>query len=172
MKRAAKAKKKQVQERSSRVASARRNSSPVHLPPQDLNSKDMARRTCNSRQQANVRDQDSKRLSRCLFLASGRFSRTILGFPQCSRRRAARAVQPELSSGSITVGTRIEVDHLKAVALGSTVRAHARLVGHEGRFLVFEVEARSGQRVIGRGRVFRAILEPAKFATAAEEQSK
>ena len=80
---------------------------------------------------------------------------------------AARAVQPELSSGAITVGTRIEVDHLKAVTLGSTVRAYARLVGHEGRFLVFEVEARSGQRVIGRGRVFRAIVEPTEFATGA-----
>jgi fluoroacetyl-CoA thioesterase len=83
---------------------------------------------------------------------------------------AARAVQPELSSGAITVGTRIEVDHLKAVTLGSTVRAHARLVGHEGRFLVFEVEARSGQRVIGRGRVFRAVVEPAKFAKAATKR--
>jgi fluoroacetyl-CoA thioesterase len=82
---------------------------------------------------------------------------------------AARAVQPELSPGVITVGTRIEVDHLKAVTLGSTVHAHARLVGREGRFLVFEVEACSGQRLIGRGRVFRAIVEPAQFATAAEE---
>lgn len=82
---------------------------------------------------------------------------------------AARAVQPELSPGVITVGTRIEVDHLKAVTLGSTVLARARLVGREGRFLVFEVEAHSGQRVIGRGRVFRAIVEPTKFATAAEE---
>jgi len=84
---------------------------------------------------------------------------------------AARAVQPELSPGVITVGTRIEVDHLKAVTLGATVTARARLVAHEGRFLVFEVEARSGQRLIGRGRVFRAIVEPAKFATAAEESS-
>lgn len=84
---------------------------------------------------------------------------------------AARAVQPELSPGAITVGTRIEVDHLKAVTLGATVRAHARLVGHEGRFLVFEVEARSGNRVIGRGRVFRAVVEPAKFTTAAEQRT-
>jgi fluoroacetyl-CoA thioesterase len=85
---------------------------------------------------------------------------------------AARAVQPELSLGAITVGTRIEVDHLKPVTLGATVRARARLVGHEGRFLVFEVEARSGPRVIGRGRVFRAIVEPAKFTGAAEERSR
>lgn len=70
------------------------------------------------------------------------------------------AVQPELPPGVITVGTRIEVDHLKAVPNGATVRAHAKLVGYQGRFLVFDVEARSGEHVIGRGRVFRAIVEP------------
>jgi fluoroacetyl-CoA thioesterase len=83
---------------------------------------------------------------------------------------AAQAVQGELSSGAITVGTRIEVDHLKAVTTGAAVRAQARLVGHEGRFLVFEVEARSGNTLIGRGRVFRAIVEPAGFATVAAEE--
>ena len=80
---------------------------------------------------------------------------------------AAQAVQPDLSPGAITVGTRIEVDHLKAVTTGATVRAHARLAGHEGRFLVFEVEARSRQLLIGRGRVFRAVVEPTKFSAAA-----
>jgi len=71
------------------------------------------------------------------------------------------AVLPELPPGTITVGTRIEVDHLKAVPPGATVSAHAKLVEHRGRFLVFDVEARSGEHVIGRGRVFRAIVEPA-----------
>jgi len=70
------------------------------------------------------------------------------------------AVQPTLPPGFITVGTRIEVDHLKAVPDGATVRAHAKLVGYKGRFLIFNVEARSGDHVIGRGRVFRAIVEP------------
>jgi predicted thioesterase len=83
---------------------------------------------------------------------------------------ASRAVQPELPPGAITVGTRIEVDHLKAVPGGTTVRATARLVKHEGRFLVFDVEARSGEHVLGRGRVFRAIVEPKKFSTQAHER--
>lgn len=83
---------------------------------------------------------------------------------------ASQAVQPELPPGAITVGTRIEVDHLKAVPGGTTVRATARLVKHEGRFLVFDVEARSGEHVLGRGRVFRAIVEPKKFTTQAHER--
>jgi fluoroacetyl-CoA thioesterase len=72
----------------------------------------------------------------------------------------ANAVRAELSPGAITVGTRIEVDHLKAVPDGATITARARLVGYEGRFLVFEVEAWSGEHIIGRGRVFRAIVKP------------
>src|SRR5271156_4909065 len=83
---------------------------------------------------------------------------------------AAQAVQPELPPGSITVGTRIEVDHLKAVTDGATVRAAARLVGYQGRFLVFEVEARSGDLVLGRGRVFRAIVDNRKFPVTANEK--
>jgi fluoroacetyl-CoA thioesterase len=70
------------------------------------------------------------------------------------------AILPQMPLGVITVGTRIEVDHLKAVPHGATIRASAKLVKHEGRFLVFDVEARSGEHVIGRGRVFRAIVEP------------
>jgi fluoroacetyl-CoA thioesterase len=70
------------------------------------------------------------------------------------------AVRSELPPGTISVGTRIEVDHLKAVGPGATVKAWARFVKYQGRFLVFDVEARSGELLIGRGRVFRAIVEP------------
>jgi fluoroacetyl-CoA thioesterase len=76
---------------------------------------------------------------------------------------AAQAIMAELPPGAISVGTRIEVDHLKAIPAGATVRATAQLAQHDGRFLIFDVEARSGDNVIGRGRVFRAIVEPQKF---------
>jgi fluoroacetyl-CoA thioesterase len=84
---------------------------------------------------------------------------------------AAQSVQADLPAGAITVGTRIEVDHLKAVSVGATVLATARLVEHEGRFLIFEVEARSGEMVLGRGRVFRAIVKPEKFSAKARSQT-
>ena len=84
---------------------------------------------------------------------------------------AAESVLPELPPGTITVGTRIEVDHLKAVPEGATVRATSRLVKHQGRFLVFEVEARSGEHILGRGRVFRALVEPQEFGQRASARS-
>ena len=80
------------------------------------------------------------------------------------------AVEPDLPPGMITVGTRVEVDHLKAVPDGAMVRAWARLVKHEGRFLVFDVEARSGEHLIGRGRVFRAIVEPERHGAKARSR--
>ncbi|HXO44015.1 MAG TPA: hotdog domain-containing protein [Candidatus Cybelea sp.] len=79
-----------------------------------------------------------------------------------------QALSPELPPGAISVGTRIEVDHLKAVGIGATVRAWARFVKHKGRFLVFDVEARSGEHLIGRGRVFRAIVHPGEHGAKAQ----
>ncbi|HVN09346.1 MAG TPA: hotdog domain-containing protein [Patescibacteria group bacterium] len=75
---------------------------------------------------------------------------------------AARAVEPALAPGEITVGTRIEVDHLKASTTGARVRVWARYEGAEGRFLVFSVSAHEGEKQIGRGRVFRAIVDPSR----------
>ena len=71
---------------------------------------------------------------------------------------AAKAIQDHLPPGTISVGTRIEVDHLKAVPQGTTVLAEARYLGNDGRFLAFEVEARAKDLVIGRGKVYRAIV--------------
>lgn len=71
---------------------------------------------------------------------------------------AAKCVQEHLPPGTISVGTRIAVDHLKAVPQGTVVQASARLVGNEGRFFVFEVEARAKDLLIGRGQVYRAIV--------------
>lgn len=81
---------------------------------------------------------------------------------------AAQAVQPTLDAGTMTVGTRIEVDHLKAAPAGTKITATARLVEIDGRFLTFEVEARDGEEVIGKGRVFRAIVDYSRFQEKAQ----
>jgi fluoroacetyl-CoA thioesterase len=83
---------------------------------------------------------------------------------------ASNSLLSELPPGAISLGTRIEVDHLKAVHEGATVRATARLVGYQGRFLVFDVEARSGDLLLGRGKVFRAIVQNKKFQRSTPEK--
>ena len=77
------------------------------------------------------------------------------------------AILPALPAGSFQVGVRVEVDHLKAVPAGATVTAHSRLVEIDGRRLIFEVEARSGADVIGRGRIFHAIVDHSRFVAIA-----
>ena len=76
---------------------------------------------------------------------------------------SSEATRPALPEGFIQVGVRIEVDHLKAVPAGATVIATSRLVEVDGRRLIFEVEARSGPHVIGRGRVFHTIVDHSRF---------
>jgi len=80
---------------------------------------------------------------------------------------SSRAIQPALPAGSIQVGVRVEVDHLKAVPAGATVIAASKLVEIDGRRLIFEVEARSGADVIGRGRIFHTIVEHSRFVANA-----
>jgi len=77
---------------------------------------------------------------------------------------AARSVEPCLAPGEITVGTRIEVDHLKSCPVGASVRVRARYDRADGRFLIFEVSAHCRELLIGRGRVWRAIVNPARLA--------
>jgi fluoroacetyl-CoA thioesterase len=84
---------------------------------------------------------------------------------------AANAVRPRLPKGAITVGTRIEVDHLKAAPVGAHVRARARLAKIQGRFLVFDVEAVANRHVLGKGRVYRAIVESGKFLAKAKRRT-
>ena len=80
---------------------------------------------------------------------------------------AARAVDATLPVGKLTVGTRIDVDHSRAVPSGAYIVASARLAEVRGRFLVFEVEARCADQIIGQGRVTRAIVDYARFAQIA-----
>lgn len=82
----------------------------------------------------------------------------------------SHAVRHALPQGSITVGVRVEVDHLKPVPAGATVIAFAKLVETNGRRLTFEAEARSGEELIGRGRIFHVIVEHARFIATANDK--
>jgi fluoroacetyl-CoA thioesterase len=75
----------------------------------------------------------------------------------------SHAVDPALPPGKITVGTRIEVDHIKSTGIGSVVVSTARLSAINGRFLTFDVEARTGHQVLGRGQIVRAIIDIARI---------
>jgi fluoroacetyl-CoA thioesterase len=84
---------------------------------------------------------------------------------------AARAVETHLPAGTFTVGTHIDVEHLKAAPVGAHIVVTAKLAKMHGRFLFFDVEARNGETVLGKGRITHAIVSLEKFGQLASLDS-
>ena len=76
---------------------------------------------------------------------------------------AMMAVAAELPEGSTTVGTRLELNHLKASAVGVEVVAEAVLTAMDGRRLTFRVEAREGGQLVGECTHERVIVDRERF---------
>lgn len=79
------------------------------------------------------------------------------------------AVAGALPEGATSVGTRVELDHVRATPMGATVRVTAVLVAADGSRLEFEVTAEQdedgGPREVARGRVVRAVVDRERFVT-------
>jgi len=90
----------------------------------------------------------------------------VLGTPRvvalCEQATVA-ATDGHLGDGEVTVGTRVEIDHLRASAEGVEVVAHAILVSVDGRVLEFEVNATEGSTVIATGTIRRAVVDGERF---------
>lgn len=83
---------------------------------------------------------------------------------------AARALQPRLAEGELSVGVSIDVGHGAATCLGAEVKASARLVGREGRLYVFEVVAHDPGGEIGHGLHRRAIVATDRLLAGARRR--
>lgn len=83
---------------------------------------------------------------------------------------SARAVSASLPKGWITVGTRVDIEHLAPTSVGGVVTTTAQLVEIDRRRLVFEVESRNEQKQIGRGRHERFVVNTDRFEN--KDQSK
>ena len=76
---------------------------------------------------------------------------------------AFRALQPYCEGDEITVGTSINIEHRAASGIAAQIKAEAVLESFDGRFYSLGVTARDEVRVIGRGRVGRAVVSVGKF---------
>jgi predicted thioesterase len=74
------------------------------------------------------------------------------------------AVNPFLEAGWITVGTEVDIRHLAATPVGSTVRTTARVIAVERRLIRFGVEAFDDKRRIGEGRHARGLVNLEAFS--------
>ncbi len=69
-----------------------------------------------------------------------------------------------LDAASSTVGTRVELAHLRASPVGAAVTVRADLVHVDGRLLRFDVVAEDAEGlVLGHGQVTRLVVDRARF---------
>jgi len=91
----------------------------------------------------------------------------VLGTPRvvalCEAATVA-ALAGRLDEGRTTVGTRVELDHLRASKVGDRIDATATLTAVDGNRLTFEVAASDGEHVVARGIVVRAVIDRARFS--------
>lgn len=76
---------------------------------------------------------------------------------------AKEAAESDLAAGETTVGIELNIQHLKATALGKRVRVRANLIEQKKSILLYEVEAYENGTLIGKGRHKRAIVEAEAF---------
>jgi predicted thioesterase len=80
---------------------------------------------------------------------------SLIGFLE---QTSHRAILPFVEEGEVSVGTRVEIDHLAAAFLGPPITAISRVAKVDGRRITFDVEARQGDKLVMKGHHVRAIV--------------
>ncbi len=76
---------------------------------------------------------------------------------------AQLSIQSFLDNGLITLGTEVNIKHLKATPVGMKVKCVTKLISIDGKKLVFEVSAFDEIAMIGNGTHSRYIVDAEKF---------
>ena len=76
---------------------------------------------------------------------------------------AMMAVATHLKEGQTTVGTALNIEHLRAIKVGKIITATAVLTEINGRELKFNIAARDEVGMIGEGTHSRFIVNREKF---------
>ena len=74
-----------------------------------------------------------------------------------------RCVMPFLPEGYITVGTEVNIRHLKATPIAMKAKCEAKLEKVDGKRLEFHVNAWDEEGLIGEGKHVRFIIDEKKF---------
>jgi fluoroacetyl-CoA thioesterase len=105
--------------------------------------------------------------------AVGSGSLPVLGTPRllawCEAATCA-AIEPTLPAGSTSVGTRVELEHQGASAVGQQVEVTASATYVDGRLHRFTVAARNvladggaGGKVVATGEITRVVVDAERF---------
>lgn len=81
---------------------------------------------------------------------------------------ASELCEKYLDEGQTTVGTMVNIEHLAASAVGSQIKATAKVTAVEGRKICFEVQAFDNAGLIGKGTHERFIVFSERFMSKAQ----
>jgi fluoroacetyl-CoA thioesterase len=90
----------------------------------------------------------------------------VLGTPALlalAEGACVQAIADDLPDGDTSVGTWAEIEHLRAAPTGSTVCAHATLIGHHGRRLEFSVMVEQDGDLVAKVRHRRVLVDRERF---------
>jgi fluoroacetyl-CoA thioesterase len=101
-------------------------------------------------------------------LAVGSGSLPVLGTPRLLawlEAATCACLAPLLAEGSTSVGTRVQVEHLAASAVGAEVEVSASSAYEDGRLHRFTVSARdvASGKVLGAGEITRVVVDAERF---------
>jgi fluoroacetyl-CoA thioesterase len=84
---------------------------------------------------------------------------------------AVATVRDELPDGRTTVGTRVELEHLRPTPVGVRIVVNATLTHVDGRLLRFEVVAEhpADGRVVATGTLSRVVVDRERFLARATD---
>lgn len=86
-------------------------------------------------------------------------------------RTARQSLMPLLESHERTVGVEIDIKHLAPTPLGAKVTLITRVIGGEGAYVNFAVEARDEHELIAKGVHKRAIIDVESFSRRVARKS-
>ena len=73
------------------------------------------------------------------------------------------ALDGVLAPGQTSVGTKVQIDHLAATAVGQSVRAEASVEKVNGRRIIFTVSVNDARGLVAVGRVTRVVVDVERF---------
>jgi fluoroacetyl-CoA thioesterase len=76
---------------------------------------------------------------------------------------AVRAIKDHLEPGQSSVGTHVDIRHLKATPVGDTVTLTAEVTAVDGRHLTFNVRAEDSEGLAGEGTHERVLVDLERF---------
>lgn len=85
-------------------------------------------------------------------------------------KAAFLSIEPFLERGQSSVGTRINIEHVRSTAMGKKVWAESEVIAVDRRKLSFKVAAYDEKGLIGQGEHERFIIDIEKFLSKVESK--